>query len=82
MESGTKPRAAAAASSFSELKESRRRHVRPELEPKYVLAKPLTTSMETGWAPRDTLPPQTTTGRVKCPETKYAEELLKAGVFY
>lgn len=83
IEAGEKPTVSAASRvSGQELRESRRRHVRDAAGPADVLAVPLTTSQEAGWHKEAALPPQKGFSRVKCDETKYAEELLKSGVFY
>lgn len=81
------PKAVGVATTYTsglELREARRRHVREPEGPKDKLAVPLTTHHVTGWTTGSEhgLPKQPTLGRVKCEETKYAEELLKSGVFY
>ena len=69
--------------SGSDLREKRHRHVRDAEGPADKFAVPLSTSHEVGWGAK-TAAPFTTKSfpRVACEETKYLDELVKAGVTF
>lgn len=69
--------------SAEELRATRRKHTREAKGPKDTLAVPLTTGQEVGWTLEEAAAmPQKRLPKKRCEETKYADELVKAGVFF
>ena len=57
------------------------RHERMDKEPNEKYRKPITGSMEVGWRHSEAVA-EPRRGKKSCPETVYAAELYKAGVYY
>lgn len=82
LEETSKIGSAANYQSFDDLQVATKRHLRTEKGPKDTLTAPLTAVQEVGWNAHEFIEKKTVHGKKSCPETIYASELVKSGVFF
>ena len=73
---------AATYTSYDELCKAKQKGFRLEHGPKETLVAPLTAVQEFGWSAHEHIEKISIHGKKSCPETIYASELVKSGVFY
>ena len=67
--------------SYDEMMSATRKGLRTEDGPKDYLAAPLTAVQEIGWNCHEFIEKKTVHGKKSCPETVYASELVKSGLY-
>jgi len=67
--------------SYDELMSATRKGLRTEDGPKDYLSAPLTAVQEIGWNCHEFIEKKTVHGKKSCPETVYASELVKSGLY-
>ena len=67
--------------SYDELMSATRKGLRTEDGPKDFLVAPLTAVQEIGWNCHEFIEKKTMHGKKSCPETVYASELVKSGLY-